>query len=395
MPLLAGYKTQFPALQDNHLTYLDSASTCQVPSQVIQAISEYLASGHGNPHRGMHTFAEKAEELFARCRLKVANRFNVAPGQMALTKSTTESINLVATGLRDRIKPGQTLLATQMEHHANLLPWQRLCKQTGANLRLVTITPDGELDLELLPQLLADNCALFAFCHSSNLLGSVNPVQELTALARQFGVPTLVDGAQAVAHRNIDLKALGCDYYAFSAHKLYGPTGLGVLYMKNPDSQPPLLLGGGIVNRVTAHDYQLVDDISQFEAGSPNMLAIAGFLAALDYLDTVSPADIWHQEASRVKDLKQVVVEAGYQVISHSESTNILAFASERYHSHDIATVLSQHGVMIRAGHHCAQPCLTAMGLKHCVRASVGLYNDQADVERFAEALQAVPAHLS
>ena len=388
-------KNEFPALRSDETVYLDSASTTQVPQVVIDSISEYFANGHGNPHRGMYAFSEKAESLINQCRRALASLLNAQPNNIVLTKSTTESINLVANSFHDKIKPGQTVLTTIMEHHANLLPWQRLCQQSGAKLEHIGLTENGELDLNELDEKLANNCALFAFTHTSNVLGTINPVAKLIKAARKFNVPTLVDGAQAIAHQLVDLAQLDCDYYALSGHKLYGPTGIGALYVKQPESLSPLLLGGGIVTQVKPNNHKLVDDITRFEAGSPNMQGVAGLVAGLRFFAQCEPDAIFQHEQELTSRMIQIVESQNYRVISNKQSGSLVSFTSPEFHSHDIATILADQNIAVRAGHHCAQPCLNAIGVKQCVRASVGIYNTLSDIDRFEEGLRRVKQVLA
>ncbi|MCW8879163.1 MAG: cysteine desulfurase [Kangiellaceae bacterium] len=383
-------KSYFPALQNDETVYLDSASSCQVPQRVIDSISKYLSEGHGNAHRGMYPFSEKAESLLFQCREKLAHLLNTRSKNILLTKSTTESINLVANSFRNKIEPGQTLLTTLMEHHANLLPWQRLCEQTGAKLDFIGITEQGYLDLNDLEEKLANNCALFAFSHNSNVLGTTNPVAMLTETAQKFNVPTLIDGAQAIAHQLVDLRELSCDFYALSGHKIYGPTGIGALYVKQPKSLSPLLLGGGIVTRVKPNGYNLTDDITQFEAGTPNMLGIAGLVAALEFFFQQDREAIFLLERQLTEKLIQVIESQNYRVVSDKQSNSLVSFVSPQFHSHDIASVLADQNIAVRAGHHCAQPCLSAIGVKQCVRVSVGMYTTDSDIDRFEQGLKKV-----
>jgi len=383
-------KQQFPALADNKISYLDSASSCQTPETVIEAMSSYLRKGHGNPHRGMYPFAEAAESQLEACREAVANKISAQNSQIVLTKSTTESINAVAAHLEDKLRPGQSILLSEMEHHANILPWQRLSKKLGLKLNYLKLTDNLELDLNNLETLLDDNCGLVAIALTSNLLGTINPVETIIKQAKDRNIPTLIDAAQSIAHDSVDVKQFDCDYLAFSGHKLYGPTGIGVLYLKEPEEMQPFLLGGGIVSRVSLEDYKIVEHISRFEAGSPNMLSIVGLSAALRYMEQFSYAQIQAEEQKLVQSLRKSVENNGFRVISHSNSTSIVSFVHPEIHSHDIATILTDNDVAVRAGHHCAQPCLSALGLKQCVRASVGIYNTSEDIEKFDQGLKKV-----
>ena len=394
MNLTPNIKQHFPALANSDYVYLDSASSCQSPIQVINAISEYLIQGHGNPHRGMYNFSENAENLLNECRNKVANFINASPEQIIFTKSTTESLNLVAQSFREKLNEGDTLITSEMEHHANLLPWQRLQNLCGVRLKYIPINSAAELDTSELESDLADNCKLLTICHASNLLGTENPVEDIIRLAQARGVPVVIDGAQMVAHHKVDVKALNCDYYAFSAHKMYGPAGIGVLYAKDPNTLSPLLLGGGIVSRVSKDKYSLLSGSQRFEAGTPNMLGVAGFSAALDFVNQFQIAELNSYNQELIETTRGAIEQNGFKIISHPKSSNIVSFVHETFHSHDIATILSANNIAVRAGHHCAQPCLNALGYKQCVRVSTGSYNSMSDIERFSKALSLVSEHL-
>ncbi len=394
------WRQQFPALQNEHqpVAYLDSASTCQVPTPVIDAISGYLSGGHGNAHRGMYAFSENADNLYQQCRERVARFINApAHSDIIFTKSATESINLVALSLHQSLKQNlkqnltakHSILVTAMEHHANLLPWQQLCQRTGARLNILPVKTDGTLNTDKLNDYLQDNCILFTISHISNVTGIENDVQRICQLARQYQVPVLIDGAQAVGHGPVDVSAIDCDYYVFSGHKMYATTGIGVLYSKAEAAKTlnPLLLGGGIVNKVTEHHYQLKVDVSQFEAGSANMVGIVALLAAMDFIDHIGwPALLAHQRQLSDYLLNALQIIDNIEIIGN-ESANqpgraVYSFVHKQVHSHDIASILAQENIATRAGHHCAQPYLKAMGYKHCVRVSLGCYNTLADVDR-------------
>ena len=389
------WKRLFPALLNSNAVYLDSASSCQIPETVIDAVNQYMRKGHGNPHRGMYPFSENAEAIYNRCREKVARFINCQSSQVIFTKGTTESINFVASSFRNKVNADHSILVTQMEHHANLLPWQRLCAQTGARLNVIPVTQNGELDLTNLNDLLNDNCALFAFTHCSNVIGTLNPVKQLVATAKKHGVPTLIDGAQAIAHNRIDVTETDCDYYAFSGHKIYSPSGIGVLYSRQPETLQPLLLGGGIVTRVTDKTHQLVDDITRFEAGSANIVGIVGLDAALDFISELKMSEVTTHELKLMAQIRKSPHLEGYKIISHNQSINLLSIASDHFHSHDIASILASEKISVRAGHHCAQPCLAALKLKHCLRVSVGIYNTECDIEKFLEVFAKVPGYLA
>jgi selenocysteine lyase/cysteine desulfurase len=266
--MLSPWKKDFPALYQRPIHYLDSAATCQVPTSVINAVSQYLQDGQGNAGRSLHGFGEQADDLLSICRIKVAAFIRCQEQQLIFTKSATESINLVAVSLGHQLTPDDSILITEIEHHSNFLPWQRLCQQTGARLNILPLNQQGEFKTEYLAEYLADNCKLFALSHCSNVLGNRITVEKMISQASQANVKTLLDGAQAVAHQQTDVTVLGCDYYAFSGHKLYSTGGSGVLYCKDPSSLEPLLLGGGIATRTSVKQHQLRTDIGRFEAAT-------------------------------------------------------------------------------------------------------------------------------
>jgi len=399
--MFSPWKKDFPALANNDVSYLDTAATCQVPKQVIKSISGYLTQGQGNAGRGLHRFSEDANEALLNCRGKVAEFITCQPQQLIFTKGATESINFVAASLRSQLTERHSILVTEMEHHANLLPWQRLCEQTGARLNILSlkINDEGnvEFDLENLDQYLQDNCQLFAMTHCSNILGHLIPIKALIDKAKNYAIATLVDGAQSIPHSKINLIELDCDYYAFSGHKLYAPSGSGVLFAKLPENLQPLLLGGGIAIKTTTQKHRLSDDISRFEAGTTNMSALVGLTAAIDYIQKIGyPKIVEHEKKLHDYFVNELLsdqqLSTYFKIISHRDSHSLLSFYSDKIHSHDIASILAEDKIAVRAGHHCAEPCLNALGYKHCVRASVGLYNESKDIERLIEGLRKVIA---
>ena len=390
------WKKDFPALANTSIYYLDSAATCQVPSSVIEAVTNYLTNGHGNPGRGLHKFGENADKVLNDCRQKVADFVGAKPDQIVFTKGATESINFVANSMRSTLTEKDSILVTEMEHHSNLLPWQRLSQQTGARLNILPLDNNGDFDLSDLEKYLDDSCQMFAFTHGSNVLGNHPPVDKFVRQAKKAKVPTLIDGAQAVAHTPLDLDTLSCDYYVFSGHKLYAPGGSGVLYIKNDDSIEPLLLGGGIVSKTTLTDYHLTDGVAKFEAGSSNLVALVGLSASLEYINDIGLENIVKYEQQLYRYLLKHFQELDdFDIVSHPDSKSVLSFHSKTIHCHDIASILSDNKIAVRAGHHCAQPCLNAVGVKHCVRASIGIYNDSEDIDRLIDALKKVTMILA
>jgi len=394
------WKNDFPALNrsdsDHQITYLDSAATCQVPESVISAVTHYLRNGQGNAGRGMHGLSENATGIVDKCRTGVANFIGCQPEQIIFTKGATESINLVAASLRNQLTHQNSILVTELEHHSNLLPWQRLCEQTGAKLNVLTIDSQGNLDLKKLEQYLQEDCSIFAMTHCSNVLGNHPEVESLVSKANQFKVKTLIDGAQAISHTAIDLQLLSCDYYVFSGHKLYAPGGSGVLFCRDQGNLEPLLLGGGIVTKTTTQEYSLINTNARMEAGSANLVSLVGLSHAIEYVQSIGLEKIRHYETSLVKYLATSIQnKTNFRIISHPDSQSLVSFYHEKFHCHDVASLLAEKGIAVRAGHHCAQPCLQAIGIKHCVRASLGLYNDSFDVDRLIVNLQDVERVLS
>jgi len=389
--LQSAWKKDFPALANGNICYLDSAATCQVPKQVINDISGYLSNGQGNAGRGMYAISEAASDRIGFCRSLVADFIQCSIEQIIFTKGTTESINFVAASLRAQLSTNHSILVTEMEHHTNLLPWQRLCQQTGARLNILPLTQNGELSFEKLEDYLQDNCALFAFTHCSNILGHLNPIEYLITAAKKHGVKTLIDGAQSIPHTPIDLSKLDCDYFAFSGHKLYATSGSGVLFCKDPDQLEPLLLGGGIAAKTTTKQFHLSDSISRFEAGTSNISALVGLSSAISYFQSIGYQKIAAHEKKLHDYLsKKITTETQFKIISHTDSHSLVSFYSDQIHCHDVASILAEDNIAIRAGHHCAQPCLNALGYKHCLRASVGLYNDYDDINQLINGLKKV-----
>lgn len=382
------WKSHFPSLNEVNSHYLDSAATTQVPQTVIDAVSEYLTNGSGNPGRGSYSQSEQATLAIKECRARIADFIDCESEQIILTKGTTESINLVANTFTQRLTPKDSILVTQLEHHANLLPWQRLCQQTGAKLNVLAIKPNGELDLNEYQNLLNENCRLVAFSHCSNVIGLTNPVELLSKLAKDANVLTLIDGAQAISHTSVNMKAYDCDFYVFSGHKIYASGGSGVLYAKNPETLEPLLLGGGIVKRVNSDNYSLLHGFQKLEAGSSNMVAITGLSTAIGFIQSIGMGKIAKYEKDLTSELYQAINKLdSYTIISHPESCSIVSFYHKNIHCHDVASILAESDISVRAGHHCAQPCVSALGVKHCVRASIGLYNDSNDIDILVENL--------
>ncbi len=390
-------RRDFPILETEMrgrpLTYLDSAASAQKPRVVIEAISNFYSAHYANIHRGVYQLSAEATLQYEDVRSRVA-RFIGAPDtrEIIFVRNATEAINLVARTWGDRqISKHDEIVLTHMEHHANIVPWQMLASRVGAKIRVASISDSGELDLDHLKSLLGPNTRLLAFAHVSNALGTINSVKALTALAKQRGITTLIDGAQAVPHQPVDVAALGCDFYAFSGHKVFGPSGAGVLYGRLPllESMPPFLGGGDMIESVSFEGTSYAPVPRKFEAGTPDIASVIGLGAAVDYLDAIGMDKIAAYEQSLLAYATECLEEIpGLRLIGTAkEKAAVLSFVFEDVHPHDIGTILDGEGVAIRTGHHCAQPLMERMGVSATARASLSFYNTREDVDRLVAAL--------
>ena len=401
----AGYdvrrvRRDFPILaQKVHgkpLVYLDNAATTQKPQPVLDAIVRYYSEDNANVHRGVHLLSERATEAYERAR-GVAQRFLNAsrPEEIIFVRGTTEAINLVAQSYgRRNVVAGDEVIITAMEHHSNIVPWQMLCEEKGARLRVVPINDRGELILEEYEKLLGPKTRLVSLGHVSNALGTINPVRRIIELAHQQGVPVLVDGAQAAPRLKVDVQELDADFYAFSGHKIYGPTGIGVLYGKASllDAMPPYQGGGDMISSVTFEKTLYNKLPHKFEAGTPHMEGAIGLGAALEYVSRLSLENITaHEQEVLAYATEQVSAVPGVRLIGTArEKTGVLSFVLEPIHPHDIGTILDQEGIAIRTGHHCAQPVMQRFGVPATARASFGIYNTREDVDALVRGLNRV-----
>jgi cysteine desulfurase / selenocysteine lyase len=390
-PQALGVAGDFPILgrplRDRRLVYLDNAATTQKPDAVIEAERRFYRESNANIHRGVHWLSQHATDLYEQARDSVRAFVNAAhPDEIVFTRGTTESINLVAQSWgRAHLKPGDEILLTGMEHHSNIVPWQLLCEQTGAVLKVVPVTDGGELQLDAFESLLGARTRLLAVVHVSNALGTVNPVARMARQARAAGALVLVDGAQAVAHQPVDVQGLGCDFYAFSGHKLYGPTGIGVLYGRREllAAMPPWQGGGDMIRTVAFDGSTWADPPQRFEAGTPNIAGVVTLAAAIEYVLGVGLARI----AAHEQRLLALATEAvrrlpGIRVIGTArDKAGILSFIVDGIHPHDLGTILDAEGVAIRAGHHCTMPLMTRFGIPGTARASFAMYNGDDDVD--------------
>jgi cysteine desulfurase/selenocysteine lyase len=393
-------REDFPILQrvlpnGKPLVYLDNAATSQKPHSVLAAMDAYYRLYNANVHRGVHTLSEEATALYEGARGKVA-RFINAPSEkeVIFTRGTTESINLVAyTWGRANLKPGDEVLTTEMEHHANIVSWQIVQEMLGFTLRFAPLTPEGALDLDKLDNLLTEKTKLFAFTHASNVVGTINPVEELVRRARAVGAKVLIDGAQSVPHMAVDMQALDADFYAFSSHKMCGPTGMGVLYGKRQllEAMPPFMGGGDMIREVTLGGSKWNTLPYKFEAGTPSIAEAVGLGAAVDYLQSVGMDWVRAHERELVAYAFDRLGEVeGLRILGPGPDRRggLIAFTLEGVHPHDIAAILDGEGVAVRAGHHCAAPLHACYGIPASARASFYLYNTTEEVDALAAALQ-------
>jgi len=378
------------------LVYLDNAATTQKPQAVIDAMVRSYAEDNANIHRGVHLLSERATRAYEEARGKIQKFLNARESrEIIFVRGTTEAINLVAqTFGRVNIGKGDEVLITEMEHHSNIVPWQLVCEEKGAQLKVVPITDEGELRMDLFDGLLTDRTKIVAVAHVSNSLGTVNPIAAIVEKAHARGIPVLVDGAQAVAHMPVDVQALGCDFYALSGHKLFGPTGIGVLWGRLPflEKMPPYQGGGDMISSVSFKKttYNVVPN--KFEAGTPNIAGSVGLGAAIDYLGGIDVAAMHaYEEELLAYGTRALSAVPGIRLVgTASNKTSILSFVMEDVHPHDIGTILDQQGVAIRTGHHCTQPLMERLGVPATARASLALYNTKEEIDALVGALARV-----
>jgi len=394
----ASIRADFPILQrrvhGKPLVYLDNAATTQKPRAVIDRLSRYYREENANIHRGVHALSVDATEAYDEARDRVRWFINAAEArEIVFVRGATEAINLVASTFgRSHVAAGDEIVISHMEHHSNIVPWQILCEQKGASLRVIPITDAGELRLDEYERLLGPRTRLVAVTHVSNALGTINPVESIVRTAHDRGIPVLVDGAQAVAHMRVDVQAIGCDFYVFSGHKVFGPTGIGVLYGRGPllEAMPPYQGGGDMIRSVTFERTLYKDAPGRFEAGTPNIAGALGLATAIDYLSTV--------DLDRVAAYEQELLRYGTEVLAGiaglrltgtaPHKAGILAFVIEDIHPHDLGTILDRDGIAVRAGHHCCQPLMARLGVPATVRASLALYNTREEVDALAASLR-------
>jgi len=399
---IASLRGDFPALAQTvdgrPLAYLDNAASTQVPRPVLDAILEQQSLNHANVHRGVHRLAERATAAFEGARDKVRAFIN-APSreEIVFTRGTTESINLVAASLGgERLRPGDEILVTGMEHHSNIVPWQLVAARTGARLVPAPITLRGELDIPAFEKLLGERTKIVALTHVSNALGTVNPVRALIASAKAAGAIVLIDGAQAIAHTTVDVAELGCDFYAFSGHKMFAGTGTGILYGRAEllEAMPPWQGGGEMILTVTFESSRFNDLPYKFEAGTPNITGAVALGAAIDYLGQIDRAALAAHEDGLLRHATNALANIeGLRIIgTAAKKCPVVSFVLDGIHAHDIGTIVNEEGVAIRTGHHCAMPVMEFFGVAATARASFAFYNNEDDVDRLVRGLRKAQA---
>jgi cysteine desulfurase/selenocysteine lyase len=390
-------RRDFPVLsttvRGKRLAFLDTAASSQRPLPVIEAVNHYERTSHANVHRGVYELSQKATDAFEGARERTRRFLNAASlREVIFTRGTTESINLVAQSWgRSTLRPGDEILITWMEHHANIVPWQMLCEQTGAVLRVAPIDLRGDLDLDAFRALLTPRTRIAAFTQVSNALGTVLPIAEMIAAARAAGALTLVDGAQAVAHRRVDVQAMDCDFYVFSGHKLYAPTGIGVLWAREAElrTMPPWQGGGDMILSVSFNGTRYNELPYRFEAGTPNITGAVGLAAAMDYVDAIGLERInAHEQRLLERATTALLAVPGLRIIGESaHKAGVVSFTLEGVHPHDLGTILDAEGVAVRTGHHCAMPVMDFFDVPATARASFGCYSNDADLDQLIVAL--------
>ena len=391
-------REDFPVLKrtvhGKPLIYFDTAASAQRPLAVIEATTSFYSHYNANVHRGVHTLSQEATDQYEYSRRRLAEFINASSDrEVVFTRGTTESINLVAQSyLRPKLGPGDEILITHMEHHSNIVPWQLLCEQTGASLKVVPVNERGELRMDALESMLSERVKLLGIVNVSNALGTINPVAEVCRKAKAHGIPVLVDGAQATPHTRVDVQALGCDFFCMSAHKMYGPTGIGALWAPQAvlDAMPPWQGGGEMISHVSFEKSTWNEVPSKFEAGTPNIAGAIGLGAAVDYLESLGMEAIAAHERALLEYATQRMSEVdGLRIIGTAErKTGVISFTLEGVHPHDLGTVIDHYGVAIRTGHHCTMPLMKFFGVPATARLSFGLYNTREEIDAWMDALQ-------
>ena len=393
-------REDFPILKQlvygKPLVYLDNAATSQKPTAVIDAMTHYYSTDNSNIHRGVHLLSERATQQYEEARVKAQHFINAAaPKEIIFTRGTTEAINLVAGSYgRANVVSGDEVLISAMEHHSNIVPWQILCEEKGARLRVAPINDDGELILEEFPKLLTERTKIVSLAHVSNALGTINPIRAIVEIAHRHNIPVMIDGAQAAPHMKLDVQELNCDFYAFSGHKVFGPTGIGVLYGKASllDAMPPYQGGGDMIASVTFEKTTYNTLPYKFEAGTPNIAGTIGLGAAIDYVNQIG--------VERIARYEQELLDYGTDALSQipglrligtaKDKAGVLSFVLEGVHPHDVGTILDREGIAIRTGHHCAMPVMDRFGIPATARASLAFYNTKEEIDALVAGIHKV-----
>ena len=390
-------RDEFPILDQKingeDLIYLDNAASTQKPKSVINAIKDYYENDHSNVHRGVHTLSVRATEAYENARVKVAEFLN-SPDvhQIIFTKGTTDSINLIASSVTNLVQKDDEILITSMEHHSNIVPWQELCKRTGAVLKVIPINKNGELLIDEYANMISSRTKIISIVHLSNTLGTINPVEDIIEIAKSHDVITVIDGAQAAGHLPIDVQKLDCDFYLFSGHKIFGPTGIGVLYGKENilNEIDPYQFGGEMILKVTFEETTYNDLPHKFEAGTPNIAGAVGIGASIDFINGLD-RDLAHQHEMSLHDyaLEKLEEIEGVRIIGNaSNKSAIISFVIDGLHPHDIGTIINQKGIAVRTGHHCTMPLMDFYGIPGTVRASFSIYNNHSEVDKLIDAVK-------
>tara|TARA_B100001093_G_scaffold229961_1_gene220479 strand:+ start:18282 stop:19484 length:1203 start_codon:yes stop_codon:yes gene_type:complete len=392
-------KSDFPIFNDSDLVYLDNASTTQKPKQVLDAVMAMYTDSNANVHRALYDIGSKATEKFENSRKNISDFINAASEkEIIFTSGTTESINLLAHTLDNSLGPGDDILVSEMEHHANLVPWQMASKRTGANLKFIPINNRGELDLSDPEKYFTPATKIIALTHVSNVLGTINPINNIARIAKEIGALFIVDGAQGIPHQSIDVQDLGCDFYAFSGHKMLGPTGIGSLWgkMELLEEMNPFMGGGEMIENVSMLSSTWNEVPYKFEAGTPNFVQAVGLSAAIDYLNDIGMENITKHESELTNyALEKMSQIEGLKVLgSPKNRAGVISFNLDGIHAHDLAQFLNEDNIAIRVGHHCAQPLLSSLKENSVARLSIYIYNDKSDIDMFCTSLSTIKGYF-
>ena len=388
-------KSDFPIFHNSDLVYLDSAATSQKPKVVLDTVNSIYTRSNANVHRALYSLGSKSTEKYEKSRQKVANFINAnSSKEIIFTSGATESLNLLAHSLGINFSSGDEILISEMEHHSNIIPWQQLAKRTGAKIQFIPITPNGELDLTQAKKLFNSNTKIVSITHISNVLGTINPIKEISSIAHQCGAILIVDGAQGAAHKKVDVKNLECDFYVFSGHKMLGPTGIGVLWGKLNllNEMEPFMGGGEMIDKVTMTSATWNEVPYKFEAGTPNFVQAIGLGAAIDYLESIGMDYITHSEEQLTSyAIDKLQKFDNIEIYGNaSERIGVISFNIKNIHPHDLAQFLNEYNIALRVGHHCAQPLLSRLNETSTARLSTYIYNDEQDIDKLCSALQEV-----